>query len=151
MYNASNQIKFKTSMIRSNLCDYSNAYTHVKGTITVPHISAQGAAPNNRNKVIFKNCAPFINCINEINDTQVDNAHDIDVVMLMYNLLKYTSIYSKTPVRLWQYCRNEPALNNHDVIIDFPADNNNNISLELKEKIIEKTENNSTKDVEIMG
>ena len=57
--NVSNQIKFKTSMIGSNLCDYSDVYIHVKETITVSNIAAQGAAPNNRNKkVIFKNCAP---------------------------------------------------------------------------------------------
>ena len=66
-YNVSNQMKFKTLMIRSNLCDYSDAYIHVKGTIKVPNTSAQGAAPNNRNKKeMFKNCAPFINCIIQI-------------------------------------------------------------------------------------
>ena len=76
-YNVSNQIKSKTSVIRSNLCDYSDAYLHVKWTITAPNPAAQGAAPNNRNKkVIFKNCAPFTNCINEINNTQVDDSHD---------------------------------------------------------------------------
>ena len=76
-YNVSNQIKSKTSVIRSNLCDYSDAYLHVKWTITTPNPAAQGAAPNNRNKkVIFKNCAPFTNCINEINNTQVDDSHD---------------------------------------------------------------------------
>ena len=76
-YNVSNQIKSKTSVIRSNLCDYSDTYLHVKWTITAPNPAAQGAAPNNRNKkVIFKNCAPFTNCINEINNTQVDDSHD---------------------------------------------------------------------------
>ena len=62
--NVSNQIKFKTSMIRSNLYVYSDAYIHVKGTIRVANTAAQGPNPNNRNeKVVFKNCAPFINCI----------------------------------------------------------------------------------------
>ena len=78
--NASNQIKFKISMLRSYLCDYSDTYIHVKGTVTVPS-TATAAAPYNRNtKVIFKNCTPFTNCISEINDTHLDDAHDIDVV-----------------------------------------------------------------------
>ena len=63
-------------------------YTHVKGTITIPN-NGIGAAPNNWNiKVIFKNCAPFTACISEINNTQVDYAKDIDVVMIMYNLIE---------------------------------------------------------------
>ena len=88
------QIKFKTSIIRSNLCDYSDAYIHVKGTIQFTNTAAQGISANNRNKgVTFKNCAPFINCINRINNTQVDDAHDIDVVMLAYKLLEYSKVY----------------------------------------------------------
>ena len=87
MYHVSNQIKFKTSMMRSNLSDYRDAYIHVKGTETISDTSEQGADPNNRNKkVMFKNCAPFTSCINQINNTQVDDAHDIDVVMPMYDL-----------------------------------------------------------------
>ena len=80
-------IRFKTSMIRSNLCDYSDAYILVQGFTTVPNTVAAGAAVNNTNKrVIFKNCAPFTNYITEINNTQVDDAQDIDIVMPMYNL-----------------------------------------------------------------
>ena len=90
-------------MIRSNLCDYSDPYIHVKGTITVTNTSAQGAAPNNRNKkVIFKSCAPFIICFCQINNTQVDDAHDGDVVMPMYNLIEYIDVYLKTSGNLWQ-------------------------------------------------
>ena len=92
--NKSIQIKFKTSIIRSNLCDYSDAYIHVKGTIQFTNTAAQGISANNRNKgVTFKNCAPFINCINRINNTQGDDAHDIDVVMLAYKLLEYSNVY----------------------------------------------------------
>ena len=77
-YNENNQIRFKTSMLRSSLCDYSDAYILVKGTITVAEVTP--AAPNNGNKnVIFKNCAQFTNCISRINNTQVDDAYDIDV------------------------------------------------------------------------
>ena len=62
-------------MIRSNICDYSDAYILVKGTITVPNTAAEDAAVNNTNKkVIFKNCAPFTNCITEINNIQIDEA-----------------------------------------------------------------------------
>ena len=83
-YSPNKQIKFKTSMLRSSLCDYSDAYILVKGNITVNNTAADGAAANNTNKkVIFKNCAPFTNCISEINNTQVDNAKYIDIVMPM--------------------------------------------------------------------
>ena len=74
-------------MLKSSLCDYSDAYILVKGTIIVNNTAAADAHANNTNKkVIFNNCSPFTNCIIEINDTQVDNAKDIDIVMPMYNL-----------------------------------------------------------------
>ena len=84
-------------MLRSILCDYSDAYILVKGNISVNNTAAAGAAANNTNKkVIFKNCAPFTDCISKINNTQVDNAKDIDIVMPMYNLIEYRDNYSKT-------------------------------------------------------
>ena len=87
-YNVNSQIKFKTIMLKSSLCDYSDAYILAKGTISINNTAAEGAAVNNDNKnVVFKNCAPFTNCISEINNTQVDNAKDIDIVMPMYNLV----------------------------------------------------------------
>ena len=68
---ANKQIKFKTSMLRSSLCDYSDAYILVKGNITVNNTAAAGADANNTNKkVIFKNCAPFTDCISKINNIQ---------------------------------------------------------------------------------
>ena len=83
-------------MIRPNSSDYSDAHIHVKGTITVPN-TGTAAASNNRNKtVIFKNCAPFTNCISEVNNTHVHDAHDIDAVMPMYNLIEHNDMYSKT-------------------------------------------------------
>ena len=92
-HNVNSQIKFKTTMLKSSLCDYSDAYILVKGTITVNNTAAAGAAANNTNKkVIFKNCAPFTNCISEIN-TQIDHAKDIDIVMPMYNLIEYSDNY----------------------------------------------------------
>ena len=81
-------------MLRSSLCDYSDAYILVKGNIAVNNTA--GAAANNTNKkVIFKNCASFTNCISKINNTQIDNAEYIDIVMPMYNLIEYSDNYSK--------------------------------------------------------
>ena len=72
-YNVNSQIKLKTTMLKSSLCDYSDAYILVKGTISVNNTAAQDATANNTNKkVIFKNCAPFTNCISEINNTQIE-------------------------------------------------------------------------------
>ena len=72
-------------MLRSSLCDYSDAYILVKGNITVNNTAAAGAAAaNNTNKkVIFKNCAPFTSCISKINNTKIDNAECIHIVMPM--------------------------------------------------------------------
>ena len=96
-YNVNSQIKFKTTMLKSSLCDYRDAYILVKGTITVNNTAAEGIAANNTNKkVIFKNCAPFTNCMSKINNTQIDNAKDIDIVMAMCNLIEYNDNYAKT-------------------------------------------------------
>ena len=74
-----NNIRFKISIIRSNLCDYSNACILVKGTITVPNTATVGTIANNTNKkVIFENFAPFNDCIIEINNAQIDDAYKID-------------------------------------------------------------------------
>ena len=95
-YNVNSQIKFKTTMLKSSLCDYSDAYILIKGTISANNTAAAGATANNINrKVIFKNCAPFTNCISEIKNTQLDNAKDIDILMPMYNLIEYSDNYAK--------------------------------------------------------
>ena len=123
-YSPNKQIKFKTAMLRSSLCDYSDAYILVKGNITVNNTAADGAAANNTNKkVIFKNCAPFTNCISKINNTQIDNAEYIDIIMPMYNLIEYSDNYSKTCRSLWQYCKEIPAENNNGNIVDFNGAN----------------------------
>ena len=148
-YNVNSQIKFKTTILKSSLCDYSDAYIIVKGTITVNNTAGAGAAANNTNKiVIFKNCAPFTNCISEINNTQVDNAKDIDIVMPMYNLIEYSDNYAKTSGSLWQYCLDKPALNDN-AIVDF-EDGNLSDSYNLKAKITGQTGDGGAKDVEIM-
>ena len=149
-YNVNSQIKFKTTMLKSSLFDYSDAYILVKGTISVNNTAAQGAAANNTNKkVIFKNCAPFTNCISEINNTQIDSAKDIEFVMPMYNLIQYSDNYAKTTGSLWQYCKDIPVRNANDDIIIF-ADGNNTNSFNFEVKITGQTEDDGTKNVEIM-
>ena len=91
-----NSIKFKTTILRSNLCDYADAYILVKGTITITGAGNDDATKqaDERDKgVTFKNCAPFTKCINRINNTEIDNAKDIDIVMPMYNLIEYSDNY----------------------------------------------------------
>ena len=142
-YNVNSQIKFKTTILKSNLCDYSDAYILVKGKITITRRGDDAAArqADERDKgVAFKNCAPFNNCISEINNTQVDNAKDIDIVMSMYNLIEYSDNYAKTSGSLWQYFRDEPD--------DNLADSE---SFKSKTKITGKTPNNDNeKNVEII-
>ena len=84
-YNANKEIRTKTSMLRSDLCGFSDAYIVVKGTITLE--VDNGANKRNKN-LAFKNNAPFINCISKINGVQIDNADDLNVVMPIYNLNK---------------------------------------------------------------
>ena len=102
----SNDTKFKTTMLRSNLCDYADAYILVKGTITITGAGNDDAAKvlDERNKgVIFKSCAQFTKCISRINNTDIDNARDIDIVMPMYNLIEYSDSYLQMCGSLWQY------------------------------------------------
>ena len=87
-YNTNSQIRFKTSVFisRLSLCNYSDAYILVSGTRTVAEIAAGGG--NNGIQIMFKNCVEFTNYMSEINNTQIDNAKDINVVMPMYNLIE---------------------------------------------------------------
>ena len=91
-YNENKSIRFKTPMLRSDLCDYSDAYILIKGTITV----ARNAPRDRQNRpVILKDNAPFISCITRINGGLIEDADDLDVVMPMYNLLEYSKNYRK--------------------------------------------------------
>ena len=91
-------------MLRSDLCGFSDAYIVAEGTITVtnPDTNAYGK------KWGFKNNAPFISCMSKINNTLINNAEDLDIVMAMYNLLEYSKNYSKTTGSFWNYYRDEP-------------------------------------------
>ena len=97
-------IKFETKVIKSNLCDYSDAYILVTGDIT-----ATGGDANT--KVAFKNCAPFTKCVTHINDEHVDNADNLDIVMSMYNLIEYSDNYSDTSRSLWHFKSDEQNMN----------------------------------------
>ena len=135
-------IRFKT-MLRSNLCDYADSYILVKEIKTITGAGDDAAArqADERNKgVTFKNCAPFTKCISRINNTDIDNAHDIDIVMPMYNLIEYSDNYSKTSGSFWQYYKNDP----NDNLTDSE-------SFKSKVKIIGNTPAaDNTKDVEII-
>ena len=142
------QIKFR-SMLWSS--DYSDAYILFKENISVNNTAAAGAGANNTNKkIIFKNCAPFTDCIRKINNTQVYNVKDIHIVMLMYNLIEYSDNYSKTSGSLWQYCKDRPAVNNNGDIVDFNGANATN-SFDFKAKITGQTDDDGEiNNVEIM-
>ena len=102
--NKINQIKFKTSIIRSNLCDYSDAYILVSGTITIDGSGDNIAAKRSeeiKKGLIFENCVSFGGCISNINNIQIDNGKDIDVMMPMHNLIEYSDDQSKTSGNLW--------------------------------------------------
>ena len=149
-YSPNKQIRFKTSMLISSLCDYSDAYILVKGNISINNnVGAGAAAKNIDKKVIFKNCAPFTNCISKINNTQIDNAEYIDIVIPMYNLIEYSDNFSKTSGSLWQYCKDIPAVNNDGNIVNFNGANATD-SFNFKTKITGQTNDDGIINVEIM-
>ena len=140
---SSNDINFKTTMPRSNLCNYANAYILVKGTITITSVGDNDAVKrlNERNKgVIFKNCAPITKCIIRINNIEIDNAQVIDIVVPIYNLIEYSDNYSKTSGSFWQFYKDD----SNDTITQFEL-------LKSKTKITGKNPGaGNTRDVEII-
>ena len=119
-----NQEEHVIMLLKSNLKQQCERLVYV---IIVMHIyflkeiySLTGADANNTNKkVIFKNCDAFNDCVNEVNNTEVDNTKCIDIVMPMYKLIKYSNNYSKTSGSLWQYCKDIPAVDGDGGIVDF--------------------------------
>ena len=87
-YKPSKQIRSKTSMLWSDLFDFSDAYIVVKGTITLTKTNGRGIIDIRIKFLAFKNNASFTNCISKINNVLIDNAEDLDVVMPMYNLVE---------------------------------------------------------------
>ena len=132
-------------MLRSDLCDYSEAYIVVEVTITVE--KAHNRDRKNRS-LAFKNNASFISCISKINNTLIDNAEDLDIVMPMHNLLEYSKNYSKTTGSLWNYYRDEPnnppinLVANPFIVLYDRYRITNSASFKYKSSIIGKTPNN---------
>ena len=108
-YNVNKEIRIKTPMLRSDLCDFSDAYIVVKGDITLTKTNGRGIIDIRKRFLAFKSNAPFTNCISKINNVLIGNAEDLDIVMPMYNLLEYSKNYRKTTGSLWNYYRDEPS------------------------------------------
>ena len=100
--NVNKGIRIKTSMLRSDLCDFSDGYIVVEGDIT-----PEGDNDANKRNLAFKNNAPFINCISKINGVKIDNVEDLGVVM--FNLVVYSKKCRKKTGSLWNYYRDEPG------------------------------------------
>ena len=98
-------VKFETQIIKSSLCDYSDAYILVTEDIT-----ATGGDDNI--KAAFKNCAPFMKCKTHTKNEHIDTADNLDIVMPMYNLIEYSDNYSDTSGSLWQFERGGSPVTN---------------------------------------
>ena len=145
-YTENKEIRFKTAMLRSDLCDYSDAYVEVTANVivTMNKINNDNRnAYNNDRRFTLKNNAPFISCITKINGKLVENAEDLDIVMPMYNLIEYSKNYRKTNGSLHNYYRDEPKseVNNG---INYSI--NNSASYDYKAKIAEKVAAYMTND-----
>ena len=108
-------IKFETKVIKPNLCDYSDAYILVTGDIKVEDIAAN-------TNVAFKNCVPFTRFVTHINDEHVETAENLDIIMPMYNSIKYSDNYAGSSGSLYQFKRDESPMND--------AGNPNNVALD---------------------
>ena len=142
MYNENKSIRFKTPMLRSDLCDYCDAYILVKGTITVNGVvNGVGNEILRRNRpLILKNNAPFVSCMTKINNEFIEDADDLDIVMPMYNLLEYSKNYRKTIAPLYNYYTDELSDDNNPS--NFPNTNVvNSNAFEYKNKITGNTYN----------
>ena len=105
-YSPNKEIRIKTLMLRSDLCDFSDTYIVVEGGIT---LEGDNDADKQNKNLAFKNNVPFINCISKINGVKIDNAEDLDVVIPMYNFFEYSKNYRKRTGSLWNYYRDEPS------------------------------------------
>ena len=115
-----------TEVLKSNLCNYNDAYIIVKGKITVK------VAP--KKQVAFKNCAPFTKYITKIDGTTIDDVEDLDLVMAMHNLIEYSSNYSETTGSLWSYYKDEATNFNANI-----GNTDDLKSFKYKAKLLETT------------
>ena len=129
-------------MLRSNLCDYSDAYILVKGTVTVNGIvnGAENEILRRNRPLILKNNALFVSCMTKINNEFIEDADDLDIVMPMYNLLEYSKNYRKTIDSLYNYHKDELSDNNNpNNFLNTDVVNSN--AFEYKNKITGNTYN----------
>ena len=117
-------------MLRSDLCDFSDAYIVVKRSITLAKTDRRRFIDIRNRFLAFKNNAPFTNCISKINNVLIDNGEDLDVAIPMYNLLEYSKNYRKTTGSLWNCYRDEAN--------DFPANNYNANSITNTKQILQE-------------
>ena len=133
-YNVGNEIIYDTEVLKSNLCDYNDAYILVRMDIIVTVAPAT--------QVAFKNCAPFTKCITKIDGTTIDDAEDLDLVIPMYNLIEYSSNNSETTGSLWLYSKDEAT--------DFNANNANTDNFKsfmFKTKLLGNTEDDNASGI----
>ena len=117
-YKENKSSRFKTPMLRSDLCDYADAYILVNGTITITAAAGANNIRDKKNrKLILKNNAPFVSCITRINAELIEDADDLDIVTPLYNLLEYSKNYRKTIRSLYNYYSDK-----------LTNDNNNNFA-----------------------
>ena len=147
MYNENKSIRFKAPMLRSDLCDYTDAYILVNGTITVPVAAGANNIREKRNKPLtLKNNALFVSCITKINNQLIEDAEDLDIAMPMYNLLEYSKNYIKTIGSLYNYYRDQLSDDADDNNFDNIKIVNSNV-FKYKNKITGNTYNvNATAD-----
>ena len=108
-------------MLKSGLCDYSDAYILVRKIIITGARADAAARPSGKRhkEVVFKTCATFMSCISKVNNIQVDNARHLDLAIPIYNLIEYSDNYSKASGSLWQCYRGEPDLDKNGNIVNF--------------------------------
>ena len=116
-------IKYDTRVLKPNLCDYTEVYILVDGTI-------RAANAVNATRLALENCAPFTQCNLEINDEHVDTAENLDIVMPMYNLIEYSDNYQDSSATLYQYKRDEPP--EDEVVADLTANNSDSLKYKIK-------------------
>ena len=122
-YSVGKEIIYSIEALKSNICDSNDVYIPVRGNITNTGHSVT--------QVPFRNFLPFIKCISKNDGTTTDDVEDLDLVMLMYNLLEYSSIYSDMTGSLWFYSKDKATNFNVDI-----ADTNNFKPFNYKTKLL---------------
>ena len=125
-YSVGKEIIYSTEVLKSDICDYHDVYILVKRDITI--------IGHNVAQVAFANCTPFIQCITKIDEATIDGAEDLDLVMLMCNLLEYSSNYSDTTGSLSFYSNDKATNFNNDI-----GNRNNFKSFKYKARLLGST------------